>query len=328
MATYYITGTGNSLLEAYSNGGSHPAPLAGNLLYVSKTEFGIRNADGSFTYVTGKGFSFDQATGEFTGGTITAIRHFDAHGVYIDDVKDLASPLSVKSFQTALEDGGDALAKLLFSGDDHLNAFYFKGTDGGVTLNGYAGNDTIYGSSRGDTLFGGEGHDKIIAGAGDDLAYGGNGNDKINGGAGDDRLYGDTSFLSPDTGKDTLSGGGGNDWLDGGKGNDRLSGGNGKDTLNGGVNGDDTLTGGKGADVFVFSFSGDGIKPVGGEWGNDVITDFEVGVDKLILSDMLNRDITLCHDADGNAVIRIDADNTVTLMGVSCKCLTLDDLVM
>ena len=117
MATYYITGTCKSLLDAYSNGGSHPAPLSGNLLYVSKTEFGIKNADGSFTYVTGKGFTYDKASGEFTGGQITGIKHYNAAGNYIDDVKDFASPICVKDFQTAIEGSSDALAKLLFSGD-------------------------------------------------------------------------------------------------------------------------------------------------------------------------------------------------------------------
>jgi Ca2+-binding RTX toxin-like protein len=67
-------------------------------------------------------------------------------------------------------------------------------------------------------------------------------------------------------------GGAGADSLDGAGGNDTLIGGDGADTLIGGI-GDDVLTGGDGIDYFHFQF-GD---------GNDYITDFTIGVDKLVL---------------------------------------------
>lgn len=334
MATYFINGTGNSLLDAYNAGATlgTTAQLADHLLYVKKTEFGIANSDGSFTYVNGSGFTFDKTTGEFTAGTVSAIRHYDAAGAYIDDIRDFATPLAVTELQSVLEglSGGDssALADLLFSGNDHLNANYFTGTDGGVTLNGLAGSDVIYGSKQADTLFGGLGKDRIDAGRGADVIYGGNGADKLYGGSGSDRIYGDASGVAPESGRDRINGGTGDDYIDGGRADDVIMGGEGNDTILGGISGDDKLTGGTGADLFIFSFSGDGIRPVGGEYGNDIIIDFEVGVDSLILSDMLSRPVTLGNNADGNAVIFVDAHNSVTLAGIDANTISLNDLML
>ena len=109
---------------------------------------------------------------------------------------------------------------------------------------------------------------------GDDLPgeYRGlDGDDRIADGRGD-------SVLRGNAGQDTLSGGGGDDTLVGGRGDDSLAGNNGDDVLRGGTGddslrggwGDDTLTGGEGADVFIWR-----------ERGNDVITDFELGVDSV-----------------------------------------------
>lgn len=109
---------------------------------------------------------------------------------------------------------------------------------------------------------------------GDDLPgeYRGlDGDDLIADGRGD-------SVLRGNAGQDTLSGGGGEDTLVGGRGDDSLAGNNGDDVLRGGKGddslrggwGDDTLTGGEGADVFIWR-----------ERGNDVITDFELGVDSV-----------------------------------------------
>ncbi|MBR6014265.1 MAG: calcium-binding protein [Selenomonadaceae bacterium] len=81
---------------------------------------------------------------------------------------------------------------------------------------------------------------------------------------------GKAATLKGSSKNDTLTGGKGNDSLSGGNGNDKLIGNKGNDTLIGGA-GNDTLTGGAGKDVFVYSKSS----------GNDVITDYKAGQDKI-----------------------------------------------
>ena len=85
----------------------------------------------------------------------------------------------------------------------------------------------------------------------------------INGSKGADTIYGNA-------GSDNISGGNGNDTLFGGVGNDKLYGQNGNDSLIGGV-GNDNLTGGAGKDIFYYK-DGD---------GNDTITDYKAGEDKI-----------------------------------------------
>ncbi len=112
--------------------------------------------------------------------------------------------------------------------------------------------DTILGSSVDEEIDGNDGDDVLDGRGGADVISGGNGDDTLDGGKG----------------ADTLNGGSDNDYLAGGKGADVLLGGEGVDTLLGGK-GNDTLTGGADADLFVFATGG----------GDDVVTDFEVGVD-------------------------------------------------
>ena len=76
-------------------------------------------------------------------------------------------------------------------------------------------------------------------------------------------------------GKDTLEGFAGDDVLKGNKGRDTLIGDEGADILNGGKQ-KDKLTGGEGPDSFVFA------SKLKNNWA-DKITDFEVGVDTIVL---------------------------------------------
>jgi subtilisin-like proprotein convertase family protein len=101
----------------------------------------------------------------------------------------------------------------------------------------------------------------------------GDGNDTVHGNGEHNRLHGGR-------GNDGLAGGDGNDSLYGGAGDDRLFGGAGDDRLVGGT-GRDALTGNAGVDYFVFQTAAD--SPVGS--GRDVITDFEVGIDKIVFLD-------------------------------------------
>jgi len=176
------------------------------------------------------------------------------------------------------------------TGDDTL-----IGGGGNDRISGGDGNDTIGGGKGADTIFGGDGNDLIFGGPDDgrDQLYGGAGADKIWSGGGDDQSYGGA-------GDDTVGGGNGNDTVGGGKGNDKLYGGAGDDVLYGGADndivsggagndniwggeGNDTLSGGAGSDVFHFK-RGHGV---------DIITDFEIKVDKIDLSFLSNHGDTL-----------------------------------
>jgi VCBS repeat-containing protein len=156
----------------------------------------------------------------------------------------------------------------------------------GIIVNAGNGNDVVYGTGGEDTLSGGNGNDLVYGLDGHDSLYGDNGNDSLYGGAGSDVLHGDN----------------GNDLLDGGTGNDVLDGGN----------GNDTLTGGAGADLFVFGKGG----------GNDVVTDFDTGLDRLFLNDGAQVKSFKVEDVnhDGIQDLSIAFSNgggSVTLLGVS-----------
>jgi Ca2+-binding RTX toxin-like protein len=156
------------------------------------------------------------------------------------------------------------------TGDDQLT-----GLTGNDTLNGLEGDDTLDLGDGNDTGNGGDGDDTILGGKGNDTANGGQGSDTLDlgdgndtgrGGEGDDVILGGK-------GNDTISGDEGDDALVGNDGKDNLNGGEGDDELTGGL-GNDSLTGGLGEDQFIFS----------GKVGKDIITDFEQGVDTIVLS--------------------------------------------
>jgi serralysin len=136
----------------------------------------------------------------------------------------------------------------------------------GDTLIGNLGEGVIYGTISKDWLEGTDRDDKIYASLGKDRVEGNDGNDIIEGGYGNDVLDGGK-------GNDKINGGFDRDKLIGGKGDDTLVGGQGNDTLIGG-DGSDFMTGGEGDDTFVFRQSDKGNY-------NDVITDFQIGFDKI-----------------------------------------------
>jgi len=206
---------------------------------------------------------------------------------------------------------------LFIEGSDGNDTLY--GTANADEIHGGAGADIVYGDGGDDLIFGETGNDSLSGGLGNDLLDGGIGNDVLAGGAGADRLIGgdgfdtatyassstavyvnlaanmgvfgdaegdtfssinkvvgsrfDDGLVADDSGV-VLDGGAGHDLLVGGAGLDVLIGGDGDDTLKGG-RGLDVLTGGAGADRFVLNY-GD---------GPDLITDFQSGVDKIVLGD-------------------------------------------
>ena len=117
----------------------------------------------------------------------------------------------------------------------------------------------LSGGRGSDFIFGFGGNDRIFGNAGSDYLFGGWGNDRVSGGRGDDYV----------------NGGWGNDHLFGGSGNDTIIAGHGDDKVSGGK-GDDMLYGGAGADKFAFN-------PNRAGEGDDVIKDFELGTDFIVL---------------------------------------------
>ena len=98
--------------------------------------------------------------------------------------------------------------------------------------------------------------------------------------------------------------------LVGNSGDNEIVGGTKNDTLDGGA-GDDTLTGGLGSDVFIYS------------GGNDTITDYGTGSDKIIATEVKGYsidgdDITFTFD-DGTLKLEGAAEKSITINGVASK---------
>ncbi|VEF09779.1 VCBS protein [Pseudomonas fluorescens] len=197
--------------------------------------------------------------------------------------------------------GSDSAGVTISYQDGHT----LTGTAGDDVLVAGAGNNVINAGDGNDVLTAGNGNNELHGGAGNDLLYSGLGNDLLDGGSGlDTASYahataGVTVNLSLLTGQntlgagtdtltgienligsnfnDSLTGDGNNNVINGGLGNDFLNGGAGDDLLIGGM-GNNTLTGGAGADTFEW---------LKGNSGHDLITDFNPGIDKLDLSQLL-----------------------------------------
>lgn len=116
--------------------------------------------------------------------------------------------------------------------------------NGGATIYGTSGADTLTGTAHSEIIYGDDGNDTVNAVAGDDELYGNTGNDTLNGGAGQDTLYGQ----------------GDNDILDGGSGGDIVYGGY----------GDDTYVYASGSDLYYDDSGTDSITLPGGITSGDV----------------------------------------------------------
>ena len=95
------------------------------------------------------------------------------------------------------------------------------------------------------------------------------------------------------------------DELIGTSGVDHINGGRGNDIIKGAA-GNDLLVGGQGNDTFVFGY-GD---------GQDVIRDFKVGADHIILNGVDMSTVYFTHDNVLNTTIHYGAD-TITVLGVN-----------
>jgi RTX calcium-binding nonapeptide repeat (4 copies) len=178
-------------------------------------------------------------------------------------------------------------AVLLLGGDDSAS------DDNAARLyTGNAGNDQLFGNGGADTLLGGQGRDRVEGGDGDDV-------------------------LSGNLGDDVIDGGSGNDVLLGGQDGDMLLGGVGDDSLRG-DRGADTLTGGAGRDSFFTDNTGDGTV--------DVITDFQLGVDRIVTPDGLDPASISVTDADASVIVSIAGQPVAVVLNTTAADLIATNL--
>jgi serralysin len=271
--------------------------LPGYSLGITVKGTGLRlDADGNAVAGTVTGLYFSDSNSGFSvdGLSVDARSLFElvfriGHSV----IDDLAPLIIGHLFPNDSRFEGTEFADRLFGGPGHD---YILGGPGNDHIRGGEGNDHLFGqSSNGgldgaDVIWGGGGADYIQGNAGNDDLNGGSGADRINGGAGNDGIVGGSGndSVNGNMGNDVISGGTGDDTLRGGQGNDFLYGGAGDDLLRGDLGddylwasfGNDTLEGGAGADRFHLAddpAAGSARKLV-------VVTDFEDGIDKLIIT--------------------------------------------
>lgn len=178
-----------------------------------------------------------------------------------------------------LSGSGNSAANTLI-GNDAANIL--KGKAGDDQLFGHNGDDTLLGAAGADYLDGGAGRDAMDGGAGDDVYVVNSLNDKITDSSGLDTVVSSISYRLPGAledleliGTKAINGTGNshNNYLGGNSNVNILVGAGGDDVLDG-FGGADILSGGAGFDTFVFS------EPPG---AIDRVTDFETGIDILVL---------------------------------------------
>lgn len=264
---------------------------------------------------------------------------FDPHGG--DDTIDGGDGFDQLRYHRSIQVGGTMAITVIFSATVEGSGTV---TDPWGDTDTFTGIESIRGTEFDDIVTGGIGHQRLRGLAGDDTFDGGADFDRIDylrdsGEGGTSGImadlsivdgmgyasikdgFGDTDLvknvegirgtnfadmIQGDAMDNSLDGAGGDDTLVGRGGNDDLRGGGGNDILAGGP-GFDTLTGGPGADTFVLADLD----------AADVITDFQVGVDRLDLQALLDMNFTtgnqdtyikVTENASGDAVVSVDGD--------------------
>lgn len=249
------------------------------------------------------------------------------------------------SFSYSVSDGAGgsdtALVRLSVSAPPPPSGLTLTGNDGRDTLIGGSGNDSFYGKKGNDVLIGKSGNDTFHVSGDDglDTIVGGDGYDQILGGAANDtirvaRVLNLKSVEEIDGGSggfDVITGTTTNDVLNFGRFKldniDLISLGAGNDWVSG-SRGNDVFSGGAGRDIFYFT-------PMS---GRDIITDFNASFDGQAGSELINlrcygfrsyaQIVSQMTQWQGNTTIKLDANASVTLMGVTIQELGSRDFVI
>jgi serralysin len=280
----------------------------------------ITNLASGIIHATGTEGAGVNLSGAANGSIVTNMGEIVSQKWFGVDFGDMIAGNTARLVNTGVISGEDGSFRGAVTADVVINQGTMNGSvllGGGADLfdsrggsvigavSGEAGNDTIYGGLGADSLDGGANDDTIyfsieeasvIGGAGtadraintyNDFGLtfdvGGNGFEFYTGSAAGETIItttataidvsagGGSDLVQGNIGNDTLRGDDGNDSLEGNAGLDSLISGNGNDRLLGG-DANDNLTGGAGFDNFAFN---------GALGGNDTITDFTIGVDKI-----------------------------------------------
>jgi hypothetical protein len=175
----------------------------------------------------------DLIWGGTSGADQVSFEQLDATTIRVRET--LLNGVAVNNVQTYSGITGRVIARGA-AGNDVLDAVALSVTK--ATLDGGAGNNTLYGGQAGDLLIGGsnggegqQGHNTIIAGSGNNTIYGNavvgaegstGGNNLIVGGSGSDTIYGSYGSVKKKDGTLSNGGEGGQNLIVGGGGSDTI----------------------------------------------------------------------------------------------------------
>lgn len=293
------------------------------------TEYGVVNPTGpmlydiaAVQYLYGANRNYHSGNDVYTiDGTAKAYALWDGAGNDTIDSSsyDLDTILDLREGNTNVNDVGSSAVWVAF-GANIENAVSGDGND---QINGNALNNILSANAGNDTITGNDGNDTIDGGAGNDNVQGNVGNDSVSGGDGDDLVRGGkgSDYIQGNLGNDIIMGDVGSDTLRGGQGSDEIHGGADVDVVYG-DKGNDTLYGEEGNDVFKFTLDG----------GHDTIFDFTGA--GAIVGDVLEITAAFSNAVNGlldditydghNAVIALDANTNITLIGVASGLVASD----
>ncbi|TLP46903.1 calcium-binding protein [Cohaesibacter sp. CAU 1516] len=273
----------------------------------------------------------DAGADHMVGGVGNDVYYVDDAGDTIAEDADSGNDLVFSFVSFALRDHSANLEHLKLYGSENINgtgnalANTITGNSGNNVLNGGGGNDTLIGGLGNDIFLDNIGAERMVGGGGNDVYYVDDAGDRIEevGNNGTDHVFSYISFALRDhsahlenlnllgTGNSSGVGNGLANSIVGNSGNNSLNGGGGSDTLSGGLGndffadnaGNDRFTGGGGADTFFFF----------GVNENDIITDFEDGIDTIrIAIGVGSFDNVIVTDQGADTLLSF-ATNTVLL---------------